>query len=85
VLTVSDARFSFVTSSPKAVLESPLPLAQATPLGRRFANDRLTVEITNQPCNDVRSGIAFADTVVVLANGYSYRGCGGERVPLLNR
>jgi uncharacterized membrane protein len=85
VLTIEDGSLRFVTSSPKAVFESPTPLPQPTSLGRRYATDRLTLDITNQPCNDVRSGIAFADTVTVLANGYSYRGCGGERVPLLNR
>jgi uncharacterized membrane protein len=85
VLTIENGRLKFVTSSPKTVLESPTPLAEPTSLGRRYATDRLALEITNQPCNDVRSGIAFADTVTVLANGYSYRGCGGERVPLLDR
>jgi uncharacterized membrane protein len=84
-LTINRTELSFVTSSPNSVLESVPPLAQVSQLGRRYVTARLTLDIAHQPCNDAMSGVAFADTVVVIANGFTYRGCGGERVPLLNR
>ena len=85
VLTIDKARLRFVTSSPPTNLEMLRPILQLSPLGRRYATDRLVVDIASTPCNDIPSGIAFADTVVVTTGGYSYRGCGGERLPLLDR
>jgi uncharacterized membrane protein len=85
LLTIDRARLRFVTSSPATNLESLRPAAEFSPLGRRYRTDRLTIDIARQPCNDSRSGIAFAETVVVVSSGYTYRGCGGERTPLLDR
>ena len=85
LLTIDNARLRFVTSSPMTNIETLRPIPQISPLGRRYSTDRLTLDIATQPCHDVRSGIAFSDTVVVTAGTYSYRGCGGDRVPLLNR
>jgi uncharacterized membrane protein len=84
-LTVSKTELNFLTGSPNTSLVHPRPLAQTSPLGRRYAGAGFTIDIAHQPCNDAMSGIAFADTVVVIANGYTYRGCGGERTPLLDR
>ena len=84
-LTIEGLRLRFVTSSPVTNLESPVPIVQLSPLGRRYSTDRLVLDVSSQPCNDARSGVAFADTVAVTAGGYVYRGCGGERVPLLDR
>ena len=85
LLTIDNKSLRFVTSSAATNLESAVPVVQLSPLGRRYSTDRLTLDISRQPCNDARSGIAFADTVAVTAGGYIYRGCGGERVPLLDR
>ncbi|HEV2080064.1 MAG TPA: hypothetical protein VGR19_09260 [Allosphingosinicella sp.] len=35
-------------------------------------------------CIDSRSGLAFEDTVQVTTSNLTVRGCGGERVPLLD-
>jgi uncharacterized membrane protein len=85
LLTVERKRLRFVTSSPATNLEVPRPIPQISPLGRRYSSDRLTIDIASQPCNDIRNGMAFSDTVLVTAGGYNYRGCGGDRVPLLDR
>jgi uncharacterized membrane protein len=85
VLTIESKTLKFVTSQPNSVHESRRPLSEITTTGRRYVTERVTLDIISQPCNDSRSGIAFADTVVVTANEASYRGCGGERVPLLDR
>ena len=84
-LTMQGKRLKFATSSPETLIEIPTPVFAASPLGRRYATGGLLLEIGHRPCNDVRSGIAFADHVVVVVNGYTYRGCGGKRVPLLDR
>lgn len=85
ILTIQDRRLKFVTSSPETLIEIPTPLVDVSPLGRRYATERLVLEIGHRPCNDVRSGVAFSDHVVVVVGGYTYRGCGGKRVPLLDR
>ncbi len=84
-LTLRDARLKFATSTPNTLLEYPRPLPALTANGRRYVTDRLSLDITHVPCNDRRNGVAFADTVTVVLNGYSYRGCGGRREPLLDR
>ena len=83
LLTIDD-RLKFVTSSPKTLIEVPRPILEPTAAGSRYVAGGLVLDITPIPCNDVRSGVAFADTVQVVANGYSYRGCGGKRVPTLD-
>ena len=83
-LITVDERLKFVTVSPKTIIELPRPIPLPTAYGSRYIAGGLVLDITNTPCNDVRSGVAFADTVQVVVNGYSYRGCGGKRVPTLN-
>ena len=84
-LTINNNRLMFATSSPRTRLEVPRPLTQATMVGRRYQAAGLTLDVEHEPCNDVRSGSAFAETVTVIVGEYSYRGCGGERTPLLDR
>lgn len=84
LLTIAKARLSFVSSRDNRRIEIPRPIPQATATGRRFAGEGISIDIVNRPCNDDRSGIAFADTVTVAIGGATYRGCGGERVPLLD-
>lgn len=47
--------------------------------GHRYETPRLIVDITHGRCNDAMSGHGYADTVMVIADGETYRGCGGER------
>lgn len=84
-LILDDDRLKFATSSPKTLIRLPVPRPAISSSGRRYAGPEIAVEIANAPCNDSRSGVAFRDTVTVLANGYSYQGCGGPRAPLLDR
>ena len=84
ILTIQDRRLKFVTSSPDTLIEVPAPLFEVSPLGRRYASQRLLLEIGHRPCNDTRSGVAFSDHVLIVVDGITYRGCGGKRVPLLD-
>ena len=47
--------------------------------GRRYETPRLTVDVTYSRCNDAMSGHGFEHQVTVLADGASFKGCGGAR------
>lgn len=66
-------------------IDLPTPISQPTFNGRRYDSGpgvhRLQVDVTHTLCHDGMSGRAFADTVIVVADGNEVRGCGGVRVP----
>ncbi|HEU0135043.1 MAG TPA: hypothetical protein VFR28_09490 [Allosphingosinicella sp.] len=47
--------------------------------GRRYVTPRLTVDVTYSRCNDAMSGHGFEHQVSVIADGESFKGCGGAR------
>ena len=47
--------------------------------GHRYETQRLIVDVTHGRCNDAMSGHGYADQVMVIADGETYRGCGGVR------
>lgn len=47
--------------------------------GRRYVTPRLTVDITYVRCNDAMSGFGFEHQVMVIADGETFKGCGGAR------
>ena len=47
--------------------------------GRRYVTPRLTVDVTYVRCNDAMSGFGFEHQVTVIADGETFRGCGGAR------
>ncbi|HEX8483495.1 MAG TPA: hypothetical protein VF650_16470 [Allosphingosinicella sp.] len=47
--------------------------------GRRYVTPRLTVDVTYVRCNDAMSGHGYEHQVTVLADGETYKGCGGAR------
>ena len=47
--------------------------------GRRYVTDRLTVDVTYARCNDAMSGFGFEHQVTVIADGETFKGCGGAR------
>ena len=59
----------------------PAPLARPSFNGMRHVSDRMTVDITFASCTDGMSGLRFADTVTVTADGKQVRGCGGRALP----
>ena len=56
----------------------PAPAARPTFNGRRYETDRLTLDITHGECSDGMSDRRYADTVLVLIDGRTLHGCGGE-------
>ncbi len=47
--------------------------------GRRYTTPRLSVAIAYTRCNDAMSGFGFEHQVTVVADGETYKGCGGAR------
>ncbi len=55
------------------------PEARSTFNGRRYETQRLIVDVTYARCNDAMSGHGYEHQVMVIADGQTYRGCGGAR------
>lgn len=47
--------------------------------GRRYVTPRLTVDLTYSRCNDAMSGFGYEHQVMVIADGETFKGCGGAR------
>lgn len=72
-----------MTYDPMEGPEVSVPLPAPAPLGndgRRYATDRLTMEIVPGQCSDGMSDRLYADTVRVTADGRALNGCGGAIV-----
>ena len=65
----------------KTKITIPAPVARPSFNGVRHVSDRLTVDVTYASCTDGMSGLRFADTVSVMADGKQVRGCGGRTLP----
>ena len=55
-------------------IKIPAPVARPSFNGMRHVSDRMTVDITFASCTDGMSGLRFADTVTVTADGKQVRG-----------
>ena len=81
ILTVANGRIDYVGNYGEKRINVARPDPRITFNGRRYETPRLIVDVTHGRCNDVMSGHGYADQVMVIADGQSYRGCGGERRP----
>jgi uncharacterized membrane protein len=81
LLTIAGGRIDYRGSygEKRIVVRRPDPRTSFN--GHRYETPRLIVDITHGRCNDVMSGHGYSDQVMVIADGESYRGCGGERRP----
>jgi uncharacterized membrane protein len=61
----------------KIAVVRPEPEARLN--GRRYESRRLAVDVTHSRCNDDVTGRGFEHQVLVIADGQTLRGCGGER------
>ena len=80
-LTIADGRVDYVGNYGETRINVPRPDPHTTFNGHRYETRRLIVDVTHGRCNDAMSGHGFADHVTVIADGQTYRGCGGERRP----
>ena len=80
-LTIAGGRIDYLGNYGEKRINVARPDPRTTFNGHRYETSRLTVDITHGRCNDAMSGHGYADQVVVIADGETYRGCGGERRP----
>ena len=80
-LTIAGGMIDYVGDYGDTRISVPRPSPRTTFNGHRYETGRLTVDVTHGRCNDVMSGFGFADQVMVIADGKTVRGCGGERRP----
>ena len=79
LVTITNDRIDYVGNYGESRITVARPEPRTTFNGHRYETGRLIVDITHGRCNDVMSGHGYADQVMVIADGETYRGCGGER------
>ena len=78
-ITIAGGRIDYIGNYGEKRINVPRPDPRTTFNGHRYETPRLIVDVTHGRCNDVMSGHGYADHVMVIADGETYRGCGGER------
>lgn len=81
LVTIAKDRIDYVGNYGETRITVARPEPRTTFNGHRYETQRLVVDVTHGRCNDVMSGHGYADQVMVIADGATYRGCGGERRP----
>ncbi|HEX8257177.1 MAG TPA: META domain-containing protein, partial [Allosphingosinicella sp.] len=76
-LTIAEGMIDYRGNYGEKRIAVPRPDPRTTFNGHRYETPRLTVDVTHGRCNDAMSGHGYADQVVVIADGETYRGCGG--------
>lgn len=79
ILTIANGRIDYQGDYGETKINVARPEPRTTFNGHRYETPRLTVDVTHTRCNDAMSGHGYADTVMVIADGKTVRGCGGER------
>jgi uncharacterized membrane protein len=78
-LTIENGRIDYTGNYGEKRINVARPDPRTTFNGHRYEAARLIVDVTHSRCNDVMSGHGYADAVTVIADGETYRGCGGAR------
>ncbi|HWH22355.1 MAG TPA: hypothetical protein VNT25_03555 [Allosphingosinicella sp.] len=78
-LLIANGRIEYNGDYGETKIVVPRPDPRTTFNGHRYETTRLTVDVTHGRCNDVMSGHGYSDQVMVIADGKTVRGCGGER------
>ena len=80
-LTIANGQIDYQGNYGEKRITLPRPDPRTTFNGHRYETQRLIVDVTHGRCNDAMSGHGYADQVMVIADGETYRGCGGQRRP----
>ena len=78
-LSIANGRIDYTGNYGEKRISVARPDPRTTFNGHRYQTPRLIVDVTHGRCNDVMSGHGYADSVTVIADGETYRGCGGAR------
>ena len=80
-LTIANGRIDYQGDYGETRINVPRPDPITAINGHVYQAGRLQVHISHGRCNDAMSGHGYADNVMVIADGKTVRGCGGERQP----
>jgi uncharacterized membrane protein len=80
-VTIAGGRIDYVGDYGENRISVARPDPRTTFNGHRYETGRLIVDVTHGRCNDAMSGHGYADQVMVIADGRTFRGCGGQRRP----
>jgi len=78
-LTIANGRLDYVGNYGEKRINVVAPEPITAINGHVYRTQRLEVHISHGRCNDAMSGHGYSDNVMVIADGETYRGCGGER------
>ncbi len=78
-VTIAGGRIAYLGNYGEKRINVAVPRRIIGINGHRYETPRLIVDIVHGRCNDAMSGHGYADQVTVIADGETYRGCGGER------
>ena len=85
IVKIANGRIDYTGNYGEVRINAPATGLRTTFNGHRYetgdGRNTLVVDITHGRCNDAMSGFGFADQVMVVANGKTFRGCGGARKP----
>ena len=76
---IHDGLIDYVGDYGEKRISVPRPDPRPSFNGRRYETRRLTVDVTYARCNDAMSGFGYEHQLLVIADGKSFKGCGGQR------
>ena len=80
-LLIQDGRIDYTGNYGEKKIGVARPDPRPSFNGRRYVTPRLTVDVTYSRCNDAMSGFGYEHQVMVIADGETFKGCGGARKP----
>lgn len=80
-LEITRERLNYAGDYGETRIVVPNPGARAMVGGETYVTDRLSVEVVRDECSDGMSDRRYADTVTVIADGKTVKGCGGAILP----
>ncbi|RYD40653.1 MAG: META domain-containing protein [Sphingomonadales bacterium] len=80
-LEITPSRLNYDGDYGETKIMVPNPGAKPSANGRTYMTDRLSVVIEQAPCSDGMSDRRYADTVRVVADRKTLKGCGGKILP----
>lgn len=80
-LEITPSRLNYDGDYGETRIMVPNPGARAVANGEEYVTDRLKVEVARGECSDGMSDRRYRDTVTVVADGKTVKGCGGGILP----
>lgn len=80
-LEITPSQLNYAGDYGETRIAVPNPGARPSFNGERYVTTRLSVDVTHAVCSDGMSDRRYSDTVTVVAEGKTVKGCGGAILP----